>query len=210
MGDGSKIAGGDLAFHAIVPLVNLDVKVGNASQKKTGIGDITTGFSLGHHYSPQLHTLAGLDLFVPTGGYNKNDLANIGRNYWAYEPVYIVSYIDPKGFNGDIKLGYTFNQKNNGTNYKSGQEFHFDYAAGWGLGNGWTVGAGGYYYQQTTDDQLNGANIPNSKGRAFAIGPSVKYDSGKGWFVTAKWQKEMAVENHAQGSAVWIKAVFPL
>ncbi|MFD2272339.1 transporter [Undibacterium arcticum] len=94
--------------------------------KKTGIGDITTGFFLGHHYSPQLHTLAGLDLFVPTGGYNKNDLANIGRNYWAYEPVYIVSYIDPKGFNGDIKLGYTFNQKkNNGTNYKSGQEFHF-------------------------------------------------------------------------------------
>ncbi|MFD2272340.1 transporter [Undibacterium arcticum] len=71
-----------------------------------------------------------------------------------------------------------------------GKNFIFDYAAGWGLGNGWTVGAGGYYYQQTTDDQLNGANIPNSKGRAFAIGPSVKYDSGKGWFVTAKWQKK--------------------
>jgi hypothetical protein len=155
---GQKIAGGDLAFHTIVPLVSLDVTVGNASQKKTGIGDITTGFALGYHHSPQLHTLVGWDFFVPTGAYNKSDLANIGRNYWASEPVYIVSYIDPAGFNGDIKLGYTFNLKNTATNYKSGQEFHFDYAAGWGLGNGWTVGAGGYYYQQTTVDQLNGAN----------------------------------------------------
>ena len=207
---GQKIADGDLAFHAIVPLVNLDVTVGSATQKKTGIGDITTGFSLGYHHSPQLHTLVGLDFFVPVGGYNKNDLANIGRNYWAAEPVYIVSYIDPKGFNGDIKMGYTLNRKNHDTNYKSGQEFHFDYAAGWGLGNGWTVGAGGYYYRQTTVDQLNGTDLPDSEGRSFAIGPSVKYDSGKGWFVTAKWQKEMAVENRAKGDAVWIKAVFPL
>ena len=207
---GQKIAGGDLAFHMIVPLVNLDVTVGNASQKKTGVGDITTGFSLGYHHSPQLHTLIGLDFFVPVGDYNKQDLTNIGRNYWATEPVYIVSYIDPAGFNGDVKMGYTINQKNTATNYKSGQEFHFDYAAGWGLGNGWTVGAGGYYYQQTTIDQQNGANVPNSKGRTFSIGPSVKFDSGKGWFVTAKWQKELAVENRAQGSAIWIKSVFPL
>lgn len=207
---GQKIAGGDLAFHTIVPLVNLDVTIGNASPKKTGIGDITTGIGLGYHHTPQLHTLVGFDVFVPTGDYQKNELANIGRNYWAFEPVYIVSYVDPDGFNGDIKLGYISNLKNNATNYKSGHEFHFDYAAGWGLGNGWTVGAGGYYYQQTSDDQQNNADLANSKGRALAVGPSLKYDSRKGWFLAAKWQKEMAVENRAQGSAIWLKAVFPL
>lgn len=205
-----KVLGGDLAFHAILPLVNLDVTAGNASQRKSGLGDITTGFSLGYHHSEKLHTLAGIDVFLPTGDYNKSDLTNIGRNYWAAEPVYIITYLDPKGFNADIKMGYTVNRKNNDTNYTSGQEFHFDYALGWGLNNGWTVGAGGYYYQQTTSDQKNGADLADSKGRAFAIGPSVKYDSGKGWFVTAKWQKEMAVRNRPQGDALWIKAVFPL
>ena len=40
-----------------------------------------------------------------------------------------------------------------------------------------------------------GATLPDSKGRAFAIGPSLKYDNAKGWFITAKWQREMSVRN---------------
>jgi len=51
--------------------------------------------------------------------------------------------------------------------------------------------------------------VPDSKGRAFAIGPSIKYDSGKGWFVAAKYQMETAVRNRADGKAFWVKAVFP-
>lgn len=120
-----------------------------------------------------------------------------------------MSYIDPKGFNGDIKLGYLINQRNDDTKYRSGNEFHFDYAAGWGLGNGWVLGVGGYYKQQLTGDSGAGAKGDN-KYRGLAIGPNLKYDSGKGWFVTAKWQKETQVENGVQGDALWIKAVFPL
>ena len=52
--------------------------------------------------------------------------------------------------------------------------------------------------------------MPNSKSSAFAIGPSIKYDSGKGWFATLKWEKEIAARNHTQGNSVWVKAVFPL
>jgi len=104
---------------------------------------------------------------------------------------------------------YTYNFENRDTSYKSGQEFHFDYSLGWGVGHGWVLGAGGYVYRQVTDDKLNGQSVPNNKGRAYAIGPSLKYDSGKGWFVTAKWQKETGVRNRAQGDAFWVKAVFP-
>ena len=207
---GTKVLGGDLSLHAIVPLVNLKVSVPGASQSKTGIGDITTGPGIGYHHSPNLHSLLGLDFYVPTGGFDKSNLANIGRNTWAIEPLYILSYIDPVGFNGDIKAGYIVNRRNTDTNYTSGQEFHFDYALGWGLGNGFTAGVGGYYYQQATDDKLAGTTLVNRKGRTFAVGPSVKYDSGKGWFVTLKWQKETASQNRAQGNALWLKAVFPL
>lgn len=206
---GTKVLGGDLVAHVIAPLVDLQVSAAGSRQSKSGLGDMTVGLGIGHHHSQNLHTVIGIDAFLPTGDYSKGDLANIGRNYAAIEPIYALSYIDPNGFNGDIKLGYIINQRNDDTRYRSGNEFHFDYAAGWGLGNGWTLGAGGYYKQQVTGDSGAGA-IGDNKYRGLAIGPNVKYDSGKGWFVTAKWQKEVKIKNSAQGDALWVKAVFPL
>ena len=207
---GAKLLGGDMVVHAIAPIVNLKVEAGGQSHSKTGLGDMTVGIGTGFHHSPNLHSIVAVDLILPTGGYTQGDLANIGRHYSAVEPVIAVTQVDPNGLNADIKLGYLVNQRNNATDYQSGQEFHFDYSVGWGLGNGWTAGAGGYVYQQVTADKQNGQTLADSKGKALALGPSVKYDSGKGWFVTAKWQKETSVENRAQGSALWLKAVFPL
>lgn len=206
---GTKVIGGDLVAHAILPVVNLKVNVPGANQSKTGIGDITTGLGVGFHHSRNLHSVVALDLFLPTGSYTQGAIANIGKNHWGFEPVYAVSYIDPNGFNGDIKLGYTINGRNKDTDYTSGNEFHFDYAAGWGLGNGWTVGVGGYYYKQVTSDKQAGATVANNKGSAMSMGPNIKYDSGKGWFTTVKWEQEFGVKNRAQGHALWVKAAFP-
>ena len=52
--------------------------------------------------------------------------------------------------------------------------------------------------------------LADSKASAMAIGPNLKYDSGKGWFVTVKWQAEAKAKNTTEGKALWIKAVFPL
>lgn len=206
----TEVAGGSLALHAILPIVNLDVKVApGLAQSKTGVGDLVFGPAIGWHHSPQLHTVLALDVFAPTGGYRAGDLANIGRNYWAIQPLAGVSYMDPKGFNADAKVMWTLNSRNKDTKYQSGQEFIVDYSLGWGVGTGWTLGVGGYLYRQVTDDKLAGATVDNNKGRAIAIGPSVKYDSGRGWFLTAKYQTEVSVRNRADGEAFWLKAVFP-
>ena len=206
-----QVAGAAWAVHGILPLVDLRVDVApGLAQHKTGQGDIVVGTALGWHHSQNLHSVVALDVYAPTGRYDKNDLANIGRNHWAFQPLAGVSYIDPAGFNGDAKVMWTINAKNKDTNFRSGQEFIVDYAAGWGFGNGLTAGVGGYVYQQLSADEQNGVTVPNNKGRAFAIGPSIKYDSGKHWFVTAKYQVESSVRNRAEGKAFWLKAVFPL
>lgn len=205
----TSVAGGNVVWHAIVPLVDLKVQVPGLSQKKAGIGDITFGPGLAFHHSPKLHSVVALDLVAPTGGYNRSDLTNIGRNYWSVQPLYTVSYIDPTGFNGDFKLTGNFNQRNKDTDYKSGSELYLDYSAGWGLGNGWVLGVGGYAMRQLSNDTQAGVSLPDSKGEAFAIGPSVKYDNGKGWFITAKLQREMSVKNRPQGHALWIKTIIP-
>lgn len=206
----NQLAGGNMGVHAIFPLVNLDVNIApGISQSKSGLGDITFGPFIGWHHSQNLHSVAAVDFYAPTGKYKSGDLANIGRNYWAFQPVYGVSWINPSGINADAKIMYTFNQSNKDTHFKSGQELIVDYAFGWGFGNGLTAGVGGYLYRQTTDDEQNGATVPNNKGRALAIGPSVKYDSGKGWFVTAKYQVDHQVRNRAEAKAFWVKTVFP-
>lgn len=207
---GVQVLGGDLVAHMIAPLVEVRAAAGGVTQHKSGLGDITAGLGIGHHHSPRLHSVIGLDFTLPTGSYSQRDLANIGRNYAAVEPVFGVSYIDGSGFNGDIRMGYLFNRANKATDYRSGQEFHLDYALGWGVGNGWVLGLGGYYRKQTQLDRQMGVALPDSKTSAMAIGPNIKYDSGRGWFLTAKWQFETHVKNGAQGHSFWLRAVLPL
>ncbi|VVO23182.1 hypothetical protein PS726_04381 [Pseudomonas fluorescens] len=204
-----QILGGNLAFHIIVPLVDLKVSLNGQTQSNSGIGDIIFAPALGYHFSEKLHATFAIDTIAPTGKYDRNDLANTGRNYWVFEPVIALSYIDPQGLNVDVKTMYDFNRKNDATDYLSGQELHMDYAVGWGLGNGWVIGVGGYALWQTTDDRQNGQTVEDNKGRSLAIGPSIKYTSNKGWFVTAKWQDETQVRNRPDGNAYWLKLSIP-
>ncbi len=204
-----EVLGGNLVLHTVLPLLNLKVQAAGASHTKTGFGDMTIGAGIAMHHSQALHSVLALDVVLPTGEYDKSDLANIGRNYVAFEPLYAMSYVNPTGFNGDFKMLFNLNRANRDTQYRSGNEVIVDYAAGYGVGGGWTVGIGGYIRQQFRDDEQNGNTVADNKARVFAIGPSVKYDNGKGWFITAKLQAESAVRNSSRGNAFWVKALFP-
>ena len=60
--------GGPVTAHAILPLVDLSVRAGGASDSRTGLGDVTVGGAIAWHHSPQLHSVVGLDAVLPTGG----------------------------------------------------------------------------------------------------------------------------------------------
>jgi len=204
-----KLLGGQVAFHVLAPLVDLKMDLNGQSQHKSGLGDMIFAPALGYHFSDKLHAITAVDMIAPTGQYNRNDLANTGRNYWVFQPLVAVDYIDPEGLNFDVKTMYDINRTNPATDYRSGQELHLDYSVGWGVGDGWVVGVGGYALHQVTDDRQYGTRIEDNKGRALAIGPSIKYQNKSGWFLTAKWQDEGQVRNRADGNAYWFKACFP-
>ena len=206
-----RVFGGQLAVHAIVPLLNVDVRVGQNQNRNTGIGDINLAAALGYHVSPALHYVVALEANAPTGHYDRKDVASIGRNHWNIEPLIAISYIQSKGLNADLKFMYDFNFRNKDTAYKSGQELHADYALGWGLGNGWVAGVSGYLYRQITDDKVAGIAVAGgNRGRAFAIGPSLRYQNDKGWMITAKYERQYEVRNRASGGAFWIKTLIPM
>ncbi|WP_032490145.1 MULTISPECIES: transporter [Burkholderiales] len=102
-----QLLGGNLVAHTILPLLDLKVDVPGASQHRSGLGDITVGAGIAWHHSPKWHSVAALDFVLPTGSYDKNDAANLGRNYVSMQPLYAMSYIDPQGFNGDFTTART-------------------------------------------------------------------------------------------------------
>lgn len=201
--------GGHVTVHAILPLVDLSVRAGGRSDSRTGFGDVTVGSAIAWHHSAQLHSVLGLDVVLPTGAYDRTRLANIGRNYLSLQPLGVLTWMDPSGFNGDVKATLNFNRTNSDTHYRSGRELILDYAVGWGLGNGWVVGLGGYVYRQWSDDKLGGVPVPGSRGRSQSIGPSVRYANSKGWLITAKVEKEFGARNRAQGSQFWLRTSIP-
>lgn len=199
--------GGQVVHAALIPFVDLDVSVNGMHDSDQGLGDINlTPIAIAYHHSEHLHSAIGLDFYLPTGNYDARRLANVGRNYYATEAVYTISYVNPDGMNWDAKVMYDYNFENKDTNYKSGQELHFDYSVGYSVGRNLVVGVGGYGYKQVTGDEQNGVDIGN-EGQAFAIGPSIKFSHKSGFFVTLKYQKEMAVENRPEGAAFWFKTV---
>lgn len=202
-----KVLGGDLAFHTVLPLLNVSFKATGTRWRSTGLGDITFGPALGFHPSPSLHYVLALDLIAPTGRYSSGDPSSPGKNHWTVQPVFAISTMEAAGLNADLKLMYDINQRNGATQTRSGQALHADYALGWGLGNGWVAGLGGHVFLQTTAD--SGPASAQGKARAIGLGPSLRYADGRGVLVTLKLQKEFSVRNRPEGTQFFVKAALP-
>jgi hypothetical protein len=203
-----KILGGFWGMHLFLPIVNLDVTSPAGSKTKTGLGDIIIDPFILSWHGKNWHAATGLDIYIPTGSFDKNDKANpgVGRNYWTFEPLVAGTYTTEHGYEVSAKFMYDINTRNSDTDYLSGHEFHVDYALGKKIGK-FTVGGAGYYYQQVTDDESNGITVHNNKGSVVALGPAFKYDY-KNMSFSLKYLFETAAYNRPQGDNLWFKFVY--
>jgi hypothetical protein len=204
----STLLGGNVAMQAILPIVHLEVAVPGRSQSNNGLGDLVISPLILTWHSGNLHYVAGLDVDIPVGAYDKNDLANIGRNYWTFVPIVAATYMSDSGFELSGKFMYDINTENHANSYQSGNEFHFDYTLAKKF-NTFSVGAGGYFYKQVTNDEQNGVKVGSdgNKGQVFAIGPQFKYDY-KNMSFAFKYQKELLVENKPEGDKFWFSLMY--
>ena len=160
---------------------------------------------LGWH-SETVHQMAGPELFLSSRNYRKGQIAQVATGFNSVAPAYWITWYPNDRIEVDGSFVYLFNGKNNETRYRSGQEFNLDYAAGYAVTPTWQAGANGYVYQQTTNDTVNGNAVPGgNKGRAFAIGPFVRYHVDPNWGITLKWQIESLVENRAKGNRFFLQ-----
>jgi hypothetical protein len=214
-----KLLGGDLVWHVIVPMGYQHASLGagpvdiNAGSK-TGLGDIEAGVSIGWHPSKTFHHVAGIDIVAPTGAYDKDDSANIGNNYWSFNPLWVFTYIGDKtspipGFEISAKLMYWINTINSATSYTSGQMFMADYLVGQHFGP-WGLGINGHYLYQTTDDKQFGRTVDSgNRSKYLSAGPAVQYNFGKGSCMTVKYQFDVWEQNRPEGNKLWLKFIYP-
>lgn len=217
---GVRLLGANVETRAALPLPTVDLSLGIArpaplgpldrSGTKTGFGDLQFApILLGWHHGP-LHQTAGIEGFVPIGKFDASEPVNIGRNYWQVAPFYAVTWL-PDRWQLSGKFRYAVNGRNDDTDYRSGDEFTFEYSAGYVVTPGVVLGVNGYAYRQMSDDKQAGAvvNGHGNRGRVLAIGPYLGYSFTPRFTLIAKLQMESHARNRPEGTRLWLQAKVP-
>lgn len=224
-----SVLGGGLAFGLAVPYVSLEVKgqaqrvnpagvpgpVFQARDTASGIGDLTLiPLMLGWtNVVPDLKLDTRLSIYAPSGEYEAGRLANLGKNYWTFEPGVMASWLSSKiGTEVSLFTGIDFNTKNDTTDYQSGTSLHLDLTVAQHLplcGGFIGVGGNGFYYQQISGDSGSGARLGEFEGRTIGVGPVISYVRPIGqkmqFLSEVKWLPELEVEKRMKGDYVWVK-----
>jgi len=222
-----QILGGNLAFSALLPIggpsVNANATLASplfpagiavaAHDSVFTYGDPAFSATLGWH-SGNFHWTTGVTTFVPVGDYRQGALANVANHRLAADVNGAITWLDPNiGLDLSAALGVTFNQENAATNYKTGNEFHFEWAAVQNLSKQFSIGVVGYYYKQITGDSGLGATLGAFKGEVTAVGGTIGYNFKIGNLPVAtrlKIYREFDVTNRLEGTAGFVTLSMPL
>lgn len=185
----------------------------NFGDEESAFGDPLVTSFIGWHQG-NWHYNVALLVNVPVGQWETGQLANIGFNHWAFDLTGALTWLDPKtGIELSAAAGFTFNTENPDTDYRSGTDFHVEFAAMQHLSKQFAIGVTGYHYRQITGDSGEGAILGDFEGRVTAIGPAMTYDFMLGQLpvmTSLKWNHEFEAENRLEGDMGFFTLTIPL
>jgi len=207
---GVHVLGGTLVSTAALPIVDIHLSAPFGSQNKMGIGnpDLETAVA---YKKGSLSWWYGFEVFTPGFSYKKTDLVNIGQHNYATAPSAAFSYMPHHGRTEvSSKFQYIVNHTNNATNYRSGNEFVWEYDAMRNVTKDMAIGGNGYFYKQTTNDVQNGSVfLDGNPGRNVAFGPEIRYHF-RHYSMILKYEKDFLAQNRTVGNTFWLQIGMPL
>jgi hypothetical protein len=150
-------------------------RTGSIGDSITSVGDLypqaTLKWNAGAH---NFMTYVNGD--IPVGAYDPARLANLGIGHAAIDGGGGYTYFNPAtGHEFSAVAGFTYNFKNQDTQYQNGIDFHVDWGASQFLSKQVFVGLVGYAYQQVTDDFGQHPALGGFRSRVIGIGPQIGY-----------------------------------
>lgn len=197
-----------LASGVVIPLLHTNVRTAFGSERNAGVGDITVQpLYFGWTNSDKtFFGYAGIDVYLPTK-------SNVSNNFFSVNPTVYMTWLPAPKLELSAAAGVEFHTEHGRTRYRSGPLFLLD----WGVNYrpfestpGLSVGVGGYFVQQLSDDLSGGAPVQNGfRQRNIAIGPQVSFGTPAG-AVAIKWQHEFETKNRPEGDRFWFQFLLPL
>ena len=220
---GTPVLGGQLAVGVIGAFGKLDTSIagtltaqvgpgvvtrnGVLSDSVLGFGDLYPLVTLKWNQGVHNYMVYGFG-DIPVGSYNSTRLSNIGIGHGGIDLGAGYTYLNPAtGIEFSGVAGFTYNFKNQTTQYQNGIDFHFDWGASHFLSKQVFAGLVGYAYQQITDDFGAAPFLGGFRSRVFGVGPQVGYlfpIGDKQGYLNLKGYKEFAAENRPEGWNVWL------
>ena len=202
--------GGTVASQIGVPLLYQTLATDSGRYSEVGLTNINLiPFNVSYHKGG-LHWYYEADFFTLGAGYSVTHAMNIGQHNLAIAPVAGFTYLSGKR-ELSSRLTYIFNGNNRATGYHSGNEFMWEYNAAYEVTKKMAAGLNGYFYQQVTDDRLQGVAFENGfRGRGLAVGPQLRFPLGKHGGFAVKYYRDTLVQNRPRGQAFWFQMSVPI
>jgi hypothetical protein len=224
--DQTLLAGGKWGLDLIVPVVSLDVSYdfnpGFPEDNGTGLGDIVVGPFLqwgpimGANGPRFMHRVE-FQFILPTGKYDQNKELNPGSNFFSFDPYWAGTLFITPRWTASTRIHYLWNAKNDDPNRafagaddtQAGQALHLNFATDYEIiPQRLRVGINGYYLKQTTDLQVDGQDVADSREQVFAIGPGLLWHINKDTHLFFNTYFESQAQNRPEGTRLNLRLVY--
>ena len=219
----TNVLGGTLALGVTVPvgapIVDVDALLtgpgGNTRAASVHDSALTTGDPVAvvmmGWKSGDLNFQLSSIINTPIGHYREGQLANLSLHRWAVDGSAAVSWHDAEaGWDVSAKAGYTWNGRNDFTDYDSGDEIHVEGAIEHSFSPAFSLGAQVGWAKQVSDDK---GPLGPFRGEVLAVGATASTTvmmAGKPGTFRGRYMHEVDVTNRPKGSTFWIDFSYPL
>ncbi|HVM62735.1 MAG TPA: transporter [Verrucomicrobiae bacterium] len=174
------LLGGKWGVDLIEPFVAFDLHPSSFATE-SGPGDLLVGPYLqwdpimGQNGPIFMHRFE-FQMIVPTGRYDAKAVLNAGSNFFSIDPYWAGTVFVLPRWTMSWRLHYLWNDRNDAPGMgleteQPGQAIHANFATEYEVvSKHLRVGMNGYFFEQITDSQANGANVDGHE-QVVALGP---------------------------------------
>jgi hypothetical protein len=199
-----QVLGGNIGVDGLVPFAYKSLKAGPFDDHTFGVSDPFVEATWSAH--PKQFDLAlGFGVWMPTENFNAQNPTWAGLGFWDYMFTAGATWYPDTAKQWSISaLGrYEINAQQDDTGITPGQVYTLEGGIGYAVSKIVTVGASGYYQQQTTVNTGRGANP--ALGWVSGIGPEIATFFPSAMLgVSLRYAYEFVAENRLQGHTVML------